>query len=61
MTMILVSLGPYRHGKLQLNFVEDFKPKALEMFIHGSNKKKDFFLEEILREIDDFRSSLKNS
>ncbi|WMV24006.1 hypothetical protein MTR67_017391 [Solanum verrucosum] len=52
----VVSLGPYHHGKLELNFVEDFKPKALEMFIHGSNKKQDFFLEEILREIDDFRS-----
>ena len=52
----VVSLGPYHHGKLEVNFVEEFKPKALEMFIHGSNKKQDFFLEEILREIDDFRS-----
>ncbi|WMV24011.1 hypothetical protein MTR67_017396 [Solanum verrucosum] len=26
------------------------------MFIHGSIKKQDFFLEEILREIEDFRS-----
>ncbi|KAG5609524.1 hypothetical protein H5410_020805 [Solanum commersonii] len=42
--------------KLQLNVVEDFTPKTLEMFIHGSNKKQDFFLEEILREIGDFRS-----
>ncbi|KAG5580257.1 hypothetical protein H5410_050884 [Solanum commersonii] len=54
----LVSLGPYHHGKLELNFIEDFKPKALEMFIQGSNKKQDFFLEEILREID---VTLKNS
>lgn len=52
----VVSLGPYHHGKPELNFVEDFKPKSLEMFIHGSNKNQDFFLEEILREIDDFRS-----
>lgn len=52
----VVSLRPYHHGKLELNFVEDFKPKSLEMFFHGSNKKQDFFLEEILREIDDFRS-----
>ncbi|KAM3338336.1 hypothetical protein P3S68_030422 [Capsicum galapagoense] len=52
----VVSLGPYHHGKLELNFVEDFKPKALEMFIHGSDKNEDFFLEEIQREIDDFKS-----
>ncbi|KAJ8565113.1 hypothetical protein K7X08_001573 [Anisodus acutangulus] len=52
----VVSLGPYHHGKPELNFVEDFKPKALEMFIHGSNKSQDFFLEEIVREIEDFRS-----
>ncbi|MCD7452689.1 hypothetical protein HAX54_017749 [Datura stramonium] len=52
----VVSLGPYHHGKEELNFVEDFKPKALEMFIHGSNKTQDFFLEEILKEIEDFKS-----
>ncbi|XP_059308999.1 UPF0481 protein At3g47200-like [Lycium ferocissimum] len=52
----VVSLGPYHHGKPELNFVEDFKPKALQMFIHGSNKDQDFFLEKILGEIDDFRS-----
>uniref|UniRef100_A0A3Q7G1L1 Uncharacterized protein n=1 Tax=Solanum lycopersicum TaxID=4081 RepID=A0A3Q7G1L1_SOLLC len=52
----VVSLGPYHHGKLEVNFVEEFKPKALEMFIHGSNKKQEFFLDEILREIDDFKS-----
>ncbi|XP_060184677.1 UPF0481 protein At3g47200-like [Lycium barbarum] len=52
----VVSLGPYHHGKPELNFVEDFKPKALQMFIHGSNKDQDFFLEKILGENDDFRS-----
>ncbi|XP_055801759.1 UPF0481 protein At3g47200-like [Solanum dulcamara] len=52
----VVSLGPYHHGKPEVNFVEDFKPKSLEMFIQGSNKNQDFFLEEILREIDDFKS-----
>ncbi|CAN4089840.1 unnamed protein product [Withania somnifera] len=52
----VVSLGPYHHGKLQLHFVEEFKPKALEMFLDGSNKNQDFFLEKILREIDDYKS-----
>ncbi|XP_059310327.1 UPF0481 protein At3g47200-like [Lycium ferocissimum] len=52
----VVSLGPYHHGKPELNFVEDFKPKALQMFIDGSNKNQDFFLEKILGEIDDFRN-----
>lgn len=52
----VVSLGPYHHGKPELNFVEDFKPKSLEMFIHGSNKDQKFFLENILEEIEDVRS-----
>nr|XP_016468280.1 PREDICTED: UPF0481 protein At3g47200-like [Nicotiana tabacum] len=52
----VVSLGPYHHGKPELNFVEDFKPKSLEMFIHGSNKNQNFFLEKILEEIEDVRS-----
>lgn len=52
----VVSLGPYHHGKQELNFVEGFKQNALDMFIDGSNKNQDFFLQEILKEIDDFRS-----
>ncbi|OIT22749.1 PREDICTED: uncharacterized protein LOC109217190 [Nicotiana attenuata] len=52
----VVSLGPYHHGKPELNFVEDFKPKSLEMFIHGSNKHKKYFLEKILEGIEDVRS-----
>lgn len=52
----VVSLGPYHHGKPELKFVEDFKPKALQMFIHGSNKDEDFFLKTTLEEIKDIRS-----
>ncbi|XP_016466867.1 UPF0481 protein At3g47200-like [Nicotiana tabacum] len=52
----VVSLGPYHHGKPELKFVEDFKPVALQMFIHGSDKNQDFFLEKILEEIEDAKS-----
>lgn len=48
----VVSLGPYHHGKPELSFVEDFKPKSLEMFITGSDKDQDFLLEKILEEIE---------
>nr|XP_016464235.1 PREDICTED: UPF0481 protein At3g47200-like [Nicotiana tabacum] len=48
----VVSLGPYHHGKPELRFVEDFKPKSLEMFITGSDKDQDFLLEKILEEIE---------
>ncbi|XP_059309799.1 UPF0481 protein At3g47200-like [Lycium ferocissimum] len=52
----VVSLGPYHHGKPELKFVEDFKPKALQMFIHGSNKDVNFFLEQIHEGIEHARS-----
>ncbi|OIT37641.1 PREDICTED: UPF0481 protein At3g47200-like [Nicotiana attenuata] len=52
----VLSLGPYHHGKKELEFVEDFKPKALQMFIQGSDKDYNFFLEKILEEIERAKS-----
>ena len=52
----VVSLGPYHRGKPKLKFVEDSKPVALQLFIHGSGKDQDFFLKKILEEIEDAKS-----
>lgn len=50
----VVSLGPYHHGKEKLKFVEDFKPKAVEMFI--GNKNEEDYIKAILEVIDDAKS-----
>ncbi|XP_060212498.1 UPF0481 protein At3g47200-like [Lycium barbarum] len=46
----VVSLGPYHHGKTNLKFVEDYKPKAVELFIAGT-KNENEYLKEILKYI----------
>ncbi|KAL3533638.1 hypothetical protein ACH5RR_007159 [Cinchona calisaya] len=35
---LVVSLGPYHHGKKELQLAEDFKPTALKMFVNGSSR-----------------------
>ncbi|XP_060212220.1 UPF0481 protein At3g47200-like [Lycium barbarum] len=52
----VVSLGPYHHGKKKLKFVEDYKPKAVKMFIDGGPKIEDEYLNAILENIGYVRS-----
>ncbi|CAN4092084.1 unnamed protein product [Withania somnifera] len=52
----VVSLGPYHHGKEKLNFVEDFKPQAVKMFLLEDEKnKEEDFLNEIIGDIKNAR------
>ncbi|XP_060210750.1 UPF0481 protein At3g47200-like [Lycium barbarum] len=52
----VVSLGPYHHGKKKLKFVEDYKPKAVKMFIDDVPKIEDEYLNAILENIGYVRS-----
>ncbi|MCD7446304.1 hypothetical protein HAX54_000114 [Datura stramonium] len=52
----VVSLGPYHHGKPELKLAEEFKTKALEMFVSGSNKDIDFFYNKVLEIVNDARN-----
>ncbi|KAH0721768.1 hypothetical protein KY290_006246 [Solanum tuberosum] len=52
----VVSLGPYHHGKTELQLAEDFKHIALEMFVSGSSKDVAYFYNKILEVVDNARS-----
>ncbi|KAG5568610.1 hypothetical protein H5410_064378 [Solanum commersonii] len=50
----VVSFGPYHHGKEKLQFVEDFKPTAVQMFI-GDDMNEAVFIAAILGEIENVK------
>ncbi|KAL3533636.1 hypothetical protein ACH5RR_007157 [Cinchona calisaya] len=53
---LAVSLGPYHHGKEELQLAEDFKLTALEMFVDGSGQDVLFFYSQMLRLVNDSRN-----
>ncbi|CAK9157710.1 unnamed protein product [Ilex paraguariensis] len=52
----VVSLGPYHHGKQELQLAENLKHSILPKFISGSGKQFDDFYNKVLEVIDDVRS-----
>ncbi|KAL0349395.1 UNVERIFIED_CONTAM: hypothetical protein Sangu_1167300 [Sesamum angustifolium] len=38
-----VSIGPYHHGQEELHLAEAFKPKAVQMFVYGGQRSRDFY------------------
>ncbi|KAK4432079.1 hypothetical protein Salat_0970000 [Sesamum alatum] len=54
---VVLSLGPYHHGRPQFRQVEEFKAKILNRFVSGcAAKDKSFFCNKILERIDEIRS-----
>lgn len=54
---VVLSLGPYHHGRPQFRQVEEFKAEILNRFVSGSvAKDKSFFFNKILEQIDEIRS-----
>ncbi|XP_057983702.1 putative UPF0481 protein At3g02645 [Malania oleifera] len=54
---IVVSLGPYHHGKPELELVERFKPIIAREFVLESGKPVDAFYNKILQVAGDARNS----
>lgn len=52
----VVSLGPYHHGKPELQLVESLKPMVARLFVSDSNKDMEEFYEKVLLMVDDMRS-----
>ncbi|KAI3470167.1 hypothetical protein Pfo_026830 [Paulownia fortunei] len=52
---VLVSFGPYHHGKPQLRRAEEFKYLCLDWFAKGNEEKKAFFYNKVLEKIDVIR------
>ncbi|KAI8562824.1 hypothetical protein RHMOL_Rhmol03G0065200 [Rhododendron molle] len=52
----VVSIGPYHHGKEELQTVERIKPIIAQLFISSSGRRMDEFREHILEIVDDARS-----
>lgn len=52
----VVSLGPYHHGKPELQLFQEFKKTTLEMFVSGSDKDTDFYYNLVLEVVADIRS-----
>ncbi|KAK6146329.1 hypothetical protein DH2020_020198 [Rehmannia glutinosa] len=53
---VLVSLGPYHHGKPELRRVEEFKYLCLDWFAEGNEEKKAFLYNKVFEKIDVIRS-----
>lgn len=53
---LVVSLGPYHHGKKELQPAEDFKLIALEMFVADSGHDALFFYSKVLQLVNDARN-----
>ncbi|XP_027157303.1 UPF0481 protein At3g47200-like isoform X1 [Coffea eugenioides] len=53
---LVVSLGPYHHGKEELQSAEDFKLIALEMFVADSGHDVLFFYFKVLQLVNDARN-----
>ncbi|XP_028084586.1 uncharacterized protein LOC114285708 [Camellia sinensis] len=52
----VVSIGPYHHGKEDLQLVETVKPMLAALFLQDSDKNKDEVYSMILENVDDARS-----
>ncbi|KAH7854735.1 hypothetical protein Vadar_017256 [Vaccinium darrowii] len=52
----VVSIGPYHHGKEELQMAERIKPIVAELFISGSGKDLDEFRKNVMGIVDDARS-----
>nr|GMD07330.1 UPF0481 protein At3g47200-like [Ipomoea batatas]GMD11843.1 UPF0481 protein At3g47200-like [Ipomoea batatas] len=48
----VVSLGPYHHGKPELQLYEGFKHKVLEEFISGGDRDVNFYRNKLLEVVD---------
>lgn len=60
---ILLSLGPYHHGKPELQYAELFKQRCFDSFISQSDslsKDKRFYYEKIIKRIDEVRGWYEN-
>ncbi|GAA0183777.1 hypothetical protein LIER_31131 [Lithospermum erythrorhizon] len=53
---LVVSLGPYHHGKLELQLAQRYKSTAVQLFVSRSGQTIEFFQNKILEVIDDVRS-----
>ncbi|KAL0346197.1 UNVERIFIED_CONTAM: hypothetical protein Sradi_4451000 [Sesamum radiatum] len=54
---VVLSLGPYHHGRTQFRQMEEFKAEILNRFVSDSAAKdKGFFYNKILERIDEIRS-----
>ncbi|KAL0387979.1 UNVERIFIED_CONTAM: hypothetical protein Sradi_2679700 [Sesamum radiatum] len=53
---IMVSYGPYHHGKRHLLQAEEFKPQVLNLLFSETGRDKDFFMKMILKWIDHIRN-----
>ncbi|XP_057787374.1 UPF0481 protein At3g47200-like [Salvia miltiorrhiza] len=54
---VMVSIGPYHHGKPGLRRAEEFKHLCLDRCAGGDEKKKAFFYSKILEEVSGVRDS----
>ncbi|CAA3028967.1 Hypothetical predicted protein [Olea europaea subsp. europaea] len=52
----MVSFGPYYHGLPELGMAEEFKHKALTMFVSSSGKDKKLFYSQIFKVIGQIRN-----
>ncbi|KAM3328347.1 protein isoform X2 [Capsicum galapagoense] len=53
---MVVSIGPYHHGKPELQGVQNFKQELLDLFISGGRTTDDSILEDFMEHIDIARS-----
>ncbi|KAL0377207.1 UNVERIFIED_CONTAM: hypothetical protein Scaly_0838300 [Sesamum calycinum] len=51
-----VSIGPYHHGQEELHLAEAFKPKAVQMFVYGGERIRDFYYSNVFARIGEIRS-----
>ncbi|KAK4406310.1 hypothetical protein Sango_0637500 [Sesamum angolense] len=51
-----VSIGPYHHGEAELHLAEAFKPKAVQMFVYGGERSRDFYYSNVFARIGEIRS-----
>ena len=54
----MVSLGPYHHGKPELQFVENLKPMVARVFVSDNGKSMDIFYNKVLLMVDETRRLL---
>ncbi|KAL2230459.1 UNVERIFIED_CONTAM: hypothetical protein Sindi_1640300 [Sesamum indicum] len=55
---VVVSMGPYHHGKPELSLAEGFKPKALDLFLMGGSDtlNLEFYYDIVLEMVGEIRN-----